>query len=180
MLLLWIGLDGVLRADTPTCINERPLTSTGSTTRIDEQPWGPITTYNKSLPPGLRDGCYRPQPQLTNSHGCTPWRTAMGAHCDKQPLGLITTFNKRPWVSTTTIDKQPIAPLTIPQPAPPPLSSLQALPHIPHISKHSRKTLVTLTQHWPNMTQHQRLRTNSIGERACTLDRVVRGLPTFD
>ena len=124
-------IDGQRRA--PTNVH-------GHTTRTHERPQGPITTNNKGAPPELTNSHDRPQLRSMNGHGCPSRRTATGAyHHDRQ------TATGAP----DHIDERPIAPSTIPQPAPPPLSSLQPPPRIPYISRRNGKTLVTPTQHDP-------------------------------
>ena len=117
--------------------DEHPRMSMGPNTRTNKWPQGPITTNNKVVLPGPTNGYNRPQPQLMNGNGCPPQQTAMG---------LITMINEQSRVPLTTINEWPIAPSTIPQPAPPLLSSLKPLRHIPYISRHNRKTLMTPTQ----------------------------------
>ena len=100
---------------------------------------------NKFPLPGSINGYNQPQPQLTNSnkgpspplmnsHKCPPWQMAM------EPLAPPSTNGHRcPWHLTngnSTTDDSPACPHP-----PPLLSSLQATPHIPHISRHDGITI---------------------------------------
>ena len=183
-------------------IDEGPLTSMGPTTRINKHPWGPIT-INKGPPPGLIDHDWK---MATRAHH-HDWWTATSAHHDEQPWEVH--WHLLQQTATGAHNDQQMANSTIM------LSSLQAPPFIPHISRCNGKSPSkcrcqpkhSWTKHKPqpeceyphhvHQASHGMSTRNacqqpdapitftisagswglSIGERACSLDRVVWGSP---